>query len=189
MNRSVLFSALLLAAAAPVSAEKPSDAAARDARNAEIVFSQYPARALAAGEQGSVIFDVTLDREGHASACEVVQSSGFPRLDQETCQLVLSRAEFKGIRGPDGRRTGTVAQGIVNWKLPAGAAAATAATAPVRLASAKPEKKICRRRVKTGSLADYERLCATQADWDRMSQRTQQEWGALQGALGSTRGN
>jgi protein TonB len=184
MARLVFLSVLLLGAATPALAGTSTDTATRDARNGEIVFSQYPARALAAGEQGSVGFNVTLDREGYASACEVTHSSGYSRLDAETCQLILNRAEFKGIRGPDGRKTGTVAQGVVNWRLPAGAAAAAS---PVRIAAAKPEKKICRRRVKTGSLADYERLCATQADWDRMAQRTQEEWGAIQGAFGSTR--
>lgn len=189
MTRLVFLSALLIGAASPALAGASTDKAARDARNGEVVFSQYPARALAAGEQGSVGFNVTLDREGYATACDVTHSSGFPRLDQETCQLILSRAEFKGIRGPDGRKTSTVAQGVVNWRLPAGATAAATAS-PIRIATAaKPPKKICRRRIKTGSLADYERLCATQADWDRMAQRTKEEWGAVQGAFGSTRGN
>jgi hypothetical protein len=35
---------------------------------------------------------------------------------------------------------------------------------------------------------DTERLCATASEWSRMSQRTQQEWGALQGTFGSTSG-
>jgi TonB family protein len=165
------------------------DKAALDARNGEVVFSQYPARALAAGEQGSVGFNVTLDRDGYATACEVTHSSGFPRLDSETCELILSRAEFKGIRGADGRKTNTITQGVVNWRLPGSAATASRTWASAGLGKPKPEKKICRRRVKTGSLADYERLCATQADWDRMAQRTKEEWGAVQGTLGSTRGN
>jgi TonB family protein len=186
MARLVYLSALLVGAATAASAGTSTDKD-RDARNGEVVFSQYPARALAAGEQGSVGFNVTLDRDGYATACEVTHSSGYKRLDSETCQLILSRAEFKGIRGPDGRKTNTVAQGVVNWRLPAGTAAAS--TSPVRIAAAKPAKKICRRRIKTGSLADYERLCATQADWDRMAQRTKEEWGAVQGTLGSTRGN
>lgn len=185
MARTVFLSALLVGAATSALAGTSTDKD-RDARNGEIVFSRYPARALAAGEQGSVGSNVALDRDGYATACEVTHSSGYSRLDAETCELILSRAEFKGIRGPDGRKTNIVAQGVVNWRLPGGA---SAATAPVRIAAAKPEKKICRRRIKTGSLADYERLCATQADWDRMAQRTKEEWGAIQGSFGSTRGN
>jgi TonB family protein len=195
MTRSVLLSALLIAAATPALAapSKESaarDSAARDSANREIILSEYPARALAAGEQGAVGFTVKLDRGGYASACEVTHSSGHPRLDQETCQLILSRAAFKGIKDGDGRKVSSVHRGVVNWKLPGAAPGpAPAASAATMAAAAKPEKKICRRRVKTGSLADYERLCATAADWDRMAERTRAEWGAVQGVLGNTRGN
>ena len=60
---------------------------------------------------------------------------------------------------------------------------------PRPVAPKAADKKICRRKIKTGSLADYERHCATAAEWARMTDQTQREWGALQGTLGSTRGN
>ncbi|MGZ8285622.1 MAG: energy transducer TonB [Allosphingosinicella sp.] len=189
MASLIILSALLAGAATSAtgapSPEAPSpEAIARDAANAEVILSEYPARARAAGEQGVVGFNVALDREGYATSCVVTHSSGYKRLDEETCDMILDRAKFKGVRGADGRKTNVVTQGAVNWRLPAGEATAPA---PVRLAvAAKPEKKICRRRVKTGSLVDSERLCATATEWSRMSQRTQQEWGALQGSFGHT---
>ena len=190
MTRTVFLSALLIGAATPAMTAPSKDAVARDSANREIILDQYPARALAAGEQGAVGFKVTLDRDGYASSCEVTHSSGHPRLDQETCQLILSRATFKGIRDGDGRKVSSVHQGVVNWKLPGAAPGPAPAASPaVMAAAAKPEKKICRRRLKTGSLADYERLCATRTDWDRMAERTRAEWGAVQGVLGNTRGN
>ena len=183
---SLIFLSALLAGATPAAATPSPEAAARDAANNEVILSEYPPRARAAGEQGSVGFKVALDREGFATSCEVTHSSGYKRLDQETCDLILNRAVFKGVRGADGRKTNVVTQGVVNWRLPG----AATTPAPIRTASAaKPEKKIGRRKVKTGSLADYERLCATAAEWSRMTQQTQREWGALQGTLGSTRGN
>lgn len=188
MTRLVFLSALLIGAAAPALAGT-SDKAARDSVNSDVLLSEYPARALAAGEQGSVGFKVTLDRDGYASACEVTHSSGHKRLDQETCDLILSRATFKGIKDGNGRKVSSVHEGVINWRLPGSSAAPSKNWAAAGAGVAKPEKKVCRRRVKTGSLADYERLCATQADWDRMSQRTKEEWGAIQGTFGSTRGN
>jgi TonB family protein len=188
MTRTLLLSALLIGAAAPALAGS-SDKAARDAVNGDVVLSQYPPRALAAGEQGSVGFKVTLDRDGYASACEVTHSSGHKLLDQETCDLILSRAAFKGIKEGSGRKVASVHEGVINWRLPGSAAAVSPTWSTAGARTAKPEKKICRRRVKTGSLADYERLCATQADWDRMADRTRQEWGAVQGVAGSTKGN
>ncbi|HYW17431.1 MAG TPA: energy transducer TonB [Allosphingosinicella sp.] len=184
MAASILLSAILAILAAPASVAPSPSAAARDSANNEVILGQYPERARRAGEQGSVVFKVALDREGYATSCNVTQSSGFKRLDEETCDLILDRGIFKGVRGPDGRRTNVVTEGVVNWRLPKGTATTRA---PVRVAAAvKTEKKICRRRVKTGSLVDSERLCATASEWSRMSQRTQQEWGALQGAFGHT---
>ncbi|HYI41788.1 MAG TPA: energy transducer TonB [Allosphingosinicella sp.] len=186
MASSIILAALL-AAAAPAAAAPSPEAAARDAANKEVILGQYPERARRAGEQGSVVFKVALDREGYATSCEVTQSSGYKRLDQETCDLILDRAVFKGVRGADGRKTNVVTEGVVKWRLPKGE---VTGPAPVRMAAApKSEKKICRRKVKTGSLADYERHCATAAEWARMTDQTQREWGALQGTLGSTRGN
>lgn len=180
MARTLFLSALLIAAAAPAFAAPSQDKAARDANNFDVILSQYPARARAAGEQGAVGFKVTLDRDGYASACEVTHTSGHPKLDRETCDLILNRATFRGAGAG-------VRQGVVNWRLDPSAKAPLVAVAAS--SKAVPEKKICRRRVKTGSLADYERLCATKSDWERMSQRTQEEWGAVQGTLGNTRGN
>ena len=186
MTSLALLIAALVGTAAPADAGPSKDAAARDAANWNVLLSQYPARARAAGEQGSVGFNVALDREGYATSCVVTQSSGFKRLDEETCELILDRGIFKGVRGPEGRKMNVVTEGVVNWRLPEGQ---TTAAAPMKLAAAtKPEKKVCRRRVKTGSLVDTERLCATASEWSRMSQRTQQEWGALQGTFGSTSG-
>lgn len=183
MARTLFLSALLIAAATPAFAAPSEEKAARDASNFDVILSQYPARARAAGEQGAVGFKVTLDRDGYATGCEITHTSGHPKLDQETCDLILSRAVFRGAR----QAGGSVHQGLVNWRLDAASKAPLVAVAAS--AKAVPEKKICRRRLKTGSLADYERLCATKADWARMSQRTQEEWGALQGTLGSTRSN
>ena len=183
MAPTILISLLLAGTASPAPA---SDAAAREASNNEVILSQYPERARAAGEQGSVGFKVALDREGYATSCEVTRSSGYKRLDQETCDLILNRATFKGVRGPDGRKTNMVTTGVVNWRLPD---TAPLVASPVKIAATPaPEKKICRRKLKTGSLAGYERHCATAAEWARMTQQTQREWGALQGIMGSTSG-
>ena len=188
MARLVFLSALLIGAAAPVLAGPSPQAAVRNANNFDVILSQYPERARAAGEQGAVGFQVTVDRQGNASACQVTHTSGHPRLDSETCELILKRGSFRAVRNAEGRRGDTVHQGVINWRLD-GKADAAPLVAVVAASKNLPEKKICRRRVRTGSLADVERRCATQADWDRMSQRTQAEWGALQGTHGNTNGN
>jgi TonB family protein len=189
MARMLFLLPLLLGAAAPAAAETPDQAKLREAQNWDVLVSRYPPRALAAGEEGLVGFKVTLDRDGYASACQVTHSSGHPLLDEETCQLITNRVTFKGMRGASGPKMGAVQEGVVAWKLPT-TPINEALPAPVQLAKADaPEKLVCRRKLRTGSLADYERMCATRSDWDRMSQRTQEEWGSIQGAFGSTHGN
>ncbi len=196
MARMVLFAALLVGAAAPTLAGTPADVKARNTQSWDILFSEYPPRALAAGQQGLVGYKVKLDREGFATECEVTKPSGHAVLDEETCRLILNRATFKGMRDSNGRRVATVAEGTVNWVLPSQAAtyAGRPAAAPsgLRIVNAPApasEKRICKRSLKTGTLATYERICLTQADWARHRDRNRDEWGELQGSKGSSRGN
>lgn len=196
MARILLFATLLAAAATPAVADSPAGVKARNAQSWDVLFSEYPPRALAAGQQGLVGYKVKLDREGYATECQVTRSSGHALLDEETCRLILNRATFKGVKDSNGRRVAVVTEGTVNWVLPSNAASYSgqpaAAPAGLRIVDAPAPasgKRICKRKIKTGSLADYERLCATAAEWAKMSEQTQREWGALQGSHGSSRGN
>ncbi len=196
MARILLFAALLVGAAAPAVAESPAGVKARNAQSWDVLFSEYPPRALAAGQQGLVGYKVKLDREGYATECEVTQPSGHAVLDEETCRLILNRATFKGVRDSNGRRVATVTEGTVNWVLPSNAASYTgkpaAAPSGLRIVDAPAPasaKKVCKRSLKTGTLATYERICLSQADWARHREQNQAEWGELQGSKGSTRGN
>lgn len=197
MARMFYFAALLVGAAAPALAATPADVKARNAQSWDVLFSEYPKRALAAGQQGLVGYKVKLDREGYATECEVTRPSGHAVLDEETCRLILNRATFKGVRDSNGRRVATVTEGTVNWVLPSQAASysgspATATTSGLRIVDAPApasDKKICKRSLKTGTLATYERICLSKADWARHREQNQAEWGELQGSKGSSRSN
>ena len=130
MARMLFFAALLAGTAAPALAETPASEKARNAQSWDILFSEYPKRALDAGQQGLVGYKVKLDREGYATECEVIRPSGHAILDQETCRLILNRATFKGVRDGSGRRVATVTEGTVNWVLPSNAASYTGQPAP-----------------------------------------------------------
>ena len=54
----------------------------------------YPIGARRRGEEGTVILDVSVTAEGHASAVALVTSSGFPDLDA-AAQRAVSQARFK----------------------------------------------------------------------------------------------
>jgi hypothetical protein len=49
-------------------------------------------------------------------------------------------------------------------------------------------KIICKRELKTGTLATYQKICLTKAGWDRYRAQSRSEWSDLQGTRGSTSG-
>lgn len=181
--RTVLF-ALLLASTTAAVASAPGGQ--RDLQNEDVIMSLYPKRALAAGEQGVVYFNVMLDRDGHPTECEVTKSSGFRRLDEETCTIIVQHAKFKPVQDETGSRTASKHEGAINWRLPSGSIATAPAT-QVAQASA-PEKMICRRVEKTGSLVARERVCMTKREWQRATDDSKGSWEELQGSKGFTAG-
>ena len=77
-------------------------------------------------------------------------------------------------------------EGVIAWKLPA---SDTQLAAPTAFTSAgAPDRIICKKSVKTGSIAASERTCMTQRDWNRQSDDAKEMWEDLQGKKGSTHG-
>ena len=150
----------------------------------ELVFKHYPPGALARGEQGAVYFVVTLDREAHPTSCQVTHGSGHPLLDEETCDLIVKNAVFTSVRDANGRATKSVHEGVVYWRIPGTPAPSVA---PVALTQATaPEKRICKKSVRTGTIAGVERTCLTQAEWTQRETQTRELFDELQGRKGST---
>ena len=184
--RRLIIAASLLAAA-PAFAQAPSpQAAARNASNWEIFHKLYPARAIAAREEGAVGFTVSLDSKGEVTNCQVTHSSGHALLDEETCKLITLNAQFQPdpSLSPSQRRT---SQGVIAWKLPA---STTVLASPKAIApAAAPEKVVCKKSVRTGTFAGVERTCMTPTEWAKQSDEQKAEWIELQGKKGSTHGN
>ena len=156
--------------------------AQRDRDLHEIVFQNYPPRALKAGEEGPVFFTVTLDKDASPMTCQVTHGSGYPLLDEETCDLIVQHAVFKAARGPDGRLRGETAEGVVNWTLPGHTPAAINLSA---LATAsKPEPQVCRKNVRMGTLASVERVCLTPTQWAKQGDEMKQYYEDMQGRKG-----
>ena len=134
---TIVAASVLVAASAP--AHDPNAKVARDAINWQIFEKLYPARAIAAHEEGAVGFVVTLDNRGDVTNCQVTHSSGHPLLDQETCKIITTNAVFNADPGlsPSQSRTH---EGLITWKLPA-SATVLAPPKPVAIAAA-PEKMV-----------------------------------------------
>lgn len=174
-----------LVTTAPALAQGPDAQAARNAANWDVFQKLYPPRALAAREEGAVGFTVTLDSKGAVTGCQVTHSSGHPLLDQETCNLVTLHAQFQPDAGIGSSQTVTHA-GLIAWKLPA---SATTLSTPTAINSDPLNKMICKKTVRIGTLAAFERTCMTQREWSRQSDDSKEMWADVQGKKGSTSGN
>lgn len=171
MQRSfLLVSAALVAASPAVAADQPPKAE-RDRQISEIVFQNYPPRALAAAEEGPVFFTVTLDKDAHPMTCQVTHGSGHPLLDEETCDLIVQHAVFGKSRDVNGNLV-KVAEGVVNWTLPGHT------PVPINMSAAattsKPEPQVCKKSVRVGTLASFERTCMTPSEWAKQSAEMKQ---------------
>jgi TonB family protein len=174
---------LILASVIAASGMAPDAAQSVQSKNGEFIFSKYPPRALAAGEQGAVRFRAEVDAKGNVMACKVTQGSGFERLDRETCDLIVNHATFKSTLDGEGKAREAIHDGIVNWRIP-GAAPAT----KVALIGGKsPDEVVCKRITKTGSLVSHSRLCLTRREWVRYAEENQERYGEVQGRFGSSR--
>ncbi|HEV2596151.1 MAG TPA: energy transducer TonB [Sphingomicrobium sp.] len=153
----------------------------------EVVFQNYPPRARAAGEEGPVFFEVTLDKDAHPTSCAVTHGSGHPLLDSETCALIVSHAVFNSARDVHGRLMRETAEGVVNWTLPGHT------PAPINVSSAaattRPEPQICKKTLRTGTLSSFERTCMTPTEWANQSEEQKRPYEEMQGRKGNTSGD
>jgi protein TonB len=185
---SIVAATLLVAAGTtallPASAQSPDAKAARDTINWEVFQKLYPSRALAAKEEGAVGFIVTLDNRGDVTNCEVTHSSGHPLLDQETCKIVTLNAVFNADPGLSPSQT-RKHEGLITWKLPA-STTVLAPPKPVTELTA-PEKMVCKKNLKMGTLSNYERICMTPTEWAKQSDDMKEPYEDMQGKKGHTR--
>src|SRR4051812_2112938 len=64
----------------------------------------YPAADAAAKHEGRVNFTIDVDAEGCPSKCTVTLSSGYPSLDDVTCELTMRNGAFVPRRDYTGAR-------------------------------------------------------------------------------------
>lgn len=75
--------------------ESPVDETAdMDANWSQKILDEYPTQAIIERLEGTVGLEVTITAEGRVSACQVVQSSGHPILDQAGCASFMRHARY-----------------------------------------------------------------------------------------------
>lgn len=163
----------------PLSAAKAQPTINRDQQFQQVILQNYPARALAAGEEGPVFFRVTFDKDAHATSCEVTHGSGHPLLDKETCALIMQHATVSPALDEKGHAHGQITEGVVNWTLPGHK------PAPINFTAAAvtqlPEKQICKKSLKPGYLSVYERTCMSESEWQAQRNAARDPFVDMQG--------
>lgn len=85
-----------------------------------IVSNDYPILSMLMMEEGRVIVYLGVDKRGRVDSCEVIQSSGFVRLDDLTCRQLQRRARFDPpVDGNGQPYAGSYVQSV-RWKIPSG---------------------------------------------------------------------
>ena len=78
----------------------------------------YPSESLKAGEEGTAAFHVDVTPDGRAENCQILQTSGFKRLDDATCAVVTKHARFNPKLDDRGRPVRGDYSGKLHWVLP-----------------------------------------------------------------------
>jgi len=101
--------------APPAPAVAPTPATPKGRGN---VFSDddYPSASRAAEEEGVARVSYVVGEDGRVSACEIVQSSGFKRLDDATCNIIMRRFRFNPATR-DGKPVAERKTQPVRWRL------------------------------------------------------------------------
>ena len=105
--------------APPPAPTGPTQGAQLDPRSTTTSEDDYPPASQRANEEGVVTVNLNINAQGRVDQCSVAQSSGFPRLDEKTCQIALRR-----FRGKPALQNGTpvASQKVqrVRWTIPKG---------------------------------------------------------------------
>lgn len=81
-------------------------------------FGDYPMKAFENEWKGAATFELLVDPQGRPTDCKIVQSTGYPTLDRETCFIAIHRARFSPAHGPDGSLVYGSYRSMVKWRRP-----------------------------------------------------------------------
>jgi protein TonB len=80
---------------APAAPTGPTQPATANPRSLEVSEDDYPPASLRAEEEGRTVITISISAQGKVDTCSVTTSSGFPKLDEKTCQIATRRFRFK----------------------------------------------------------------------------------------------
>ena len=96
----------------------PHSCSARPLSDTWITFSDYPLKALSEDMWGDVRIAIHMDATGCPTACETVDSSGYPLLDETSCRLMMERFRSRPKLDENWRPIPATVVKTIRWRLP-----------------------------------------------------------------------
>ena len=156
-------------------------------RNRFVVGRSYPAESAQRGEEGDVTFRIRTNRRGQVDGCQVIRSSGFRRLDEATCDMILRGATATPLRNADGQAVAGNRDALVEWRLPERYALAHNPVFDTRR-GAPGSAYNCHRQMRKNSLMIEQKICVSDDNWARQVAYAQAEAHSMQMPAGSPGG-
>jgi TonB family protein len=75
----------------------------------------FPSAAKKKGNHGAVRFLLAIDESGRVYRCDIIKTSGFTLLDQQTCALMQKKARFKPAMDQSGALVASEWSRMVAW--------------------------------------------------------------------------
>lgn len=82
-----------------------------------ITTKGYPKEALRHGWEGIAGFTVTVGTDGKVQDCKIIETSGYPVLDEATCREIIAHARFKPALDHDGKPIISTYSQRVRWQI------------------------------------------------------------------------
>ena len=82
-----------------------------------LTVEDYPAESLKNKEEGQVVFELKIGKDGLPKSCRIVESSGFERLDSRACAILMQRARFEPARLSNGEATEDTYRSRLTWRI------------------------------------------------------------------------
>ncbi len=96
----------------------PVSAAPRGNPGRWITDNDYRPSWISREFSGVAGFTLEIDRQGRISDCTITRSTGYSALDDATCRLLRSRAEFSPAKDSSGAIVPGTYSSSVNWQIP-----------------------------------------------------------------------
>ncbi len=101
---------------APPAPTGPTQGATAIGSSTQVSEDDYPPASLRAEEQGRTVITVSINTQGRVDSCSVATSSGFPKLDEKSCQLAQRRFRFKPAL-QNGTPVASTKQMPIKWQI------------------------------------------------------------------------